>query len=100
MFLDLNEPVFSRAIFGKGTIQRIYNLRDGSALYLTIEEYFVGPHKKKIHGVGVIPDIEVKPRKLSKKDEEKLRSSRRPLPELDNQLKVALEFLRSKGRLR
>lgn len=80
--------------FGKGVVQQHFDLKDGSVLSLTIEEYFVGPNEKKVHGIGIIPDIEVKPQVLSEKDEEKLRNSRKADPDLDNQLKKAIEILR------
>ncbi len=44
--------------YGKGVTQRTTKFRDGSALKITIEEFF-RPGGKKINGVGVEPDIEV-----------------------------------------
>lgn len=44
--------------FGKGVVQRIRPLQDGSALKLTISEYFT-PNGINIHGIGIDPDIEV-----------------------------------------
>ena len=43
---------------GKGIVQRIRPLSDGTALKLTESEYF-SPKGTKIHGLGVKPDIEV-----------------------------------------
>lgn len=45
--------------FGKGVIQQILKLSDGSGLKVTIEEYQT-PNRNKIHGVGIEPDEEVK----------------------------------------
>jgi carboxyl-terminal processing protease len=42
--------------FGKGSVQAIIPLGDGSALKLTTSKYFT-PSGKVIHGKGVIPDI-------------------------------------------
>lgn len=42
--------------FGKGVVQRIHDLEDGSGLKLTISEYFT-PNGINIHGVGIEPDI-------------------------------------------
>lgn len=44
--------------FGKGVVQRIRPLQDGSALKLTISEYFT-PNGINIHGIGIEPDIKV-----------------------------------------
>jgi len=44
--------------FGKGSVQTVIPLSDGSALRLTTSHYFT-PSGKIIHGKGVIPDIEV-----------------------------------------
>ncbi len=48
--------------FGKGSVQTLIPLSDGSALRLTTSHYFT-PSGKIIHGKGVTPDIEVQPRK-------------------------------------
>ena len=42
--------------YGKGLIQAIHKLRDGSAFKITIEEYFL-PGNQKIDGVGLTPDV-------------------------------------------
>lgn len=44
--------------FGKGSVQTVIPLSDGSALRLTTSKYFT-PSGKVIHGKGVIPDITV-----------------------------------------
>lgn len=45
--------------YGKGVIQQILSLTDGSGLKITIEEYQT-PNKNKINKVGIEPDVEVK----------------------------------------
>jgi carboxyl-terminal processing protease len=44
--------------FGKGIVQRVFPLEDGSAVKLTIAKYFT-PNGNDIHKVGIKPDIEV-----------------------------------------
>jgi len=45
--------------FGKGLIQAVYGLKNGTGLVLTVAKY-VTPNGSEIQGVGVIPDIEAK----------------------------------------
>lgn len=42
--------------FGKGIVQRINRLKDGTAIKLTVSAYFT-PSGKNIHGIGIKPDI-------------------------------------------
>lgn len=42
--------------FGKGIVQRILPLTDGTALKLTISAYYT-PNGNNIHGIGIEPDI-------------------------------------------
>ena len=42
--------------FGKGIVQRVLPLTDGTALKLTISSYYT-PNGNNIHGVGIEPDI-------------------------------------------
>ena len=44
--------------YGKGIVQRIMNLQDGSAIKLTVAAYYT-PNGNNIHGKGVEPDVEV-----------------------------------------
>lgn len=44
--------------FGKGIVQRIVDLGDGTAVKLTISEYYT-PSGVNIHGIGIDPDVEV-----------------------------------------
>ncbi len=43
--------------FGKGIVQRIITLSDGSAVKLTVSNYYT-PNGNNIHKVGVSPDVE------------------------------------------
>ena len=55
--------------FGKGSVQTVLPLRDGSALRLTTSKYFT-PLGKVIHGKGVMPDIVVEEGKIELADAE------------------------------
>lgn len=44
--------------FGKGIVQSVLPLSDGSAVKLTTAKYFT-PNGNDIHGIGVAPDIEI-----------------------------------------
>lgn len=48
--------------FGKGSVQTIIPLSDGSGLRLTTAKYFT-PKGRSIHGKGIAPDITVEPPK-------------------------------------
>lgn len=50
--------------FGKGTVQTVIPLDDGSGLRLTTARYFT-PSQRAIEGTGVTPDIVVEPPKLA-----------------------------------
>lgn len=53
--------------FGKGIVQQIIPLGDGSAVKLTVEKYYT-PSGKNIHGKGITPDIKVEQGEDEKKD--------------------------------
>lgn len=56
--------------FGKGVVQKIFNLQNGAGAKITISEYFT-PNGTQINKVGVTPDIEVEAEEdfdISKKD--------------------------------
>jgi carboxyl-terminal processing protease len=46
--------------FGKGSVQTIYPLKDGSGLRLTTARYYT-PNGRSIQAKGIVPDIIVKP---------------------------------------
>lgn len=48
--------IIGTTTFGKGVVQRIRDLNDGSGLKLTVSEYFT-PNGINIHGIGIVPDI-------------------------------------------
>ena len=55
--------------FGKGVIQELYTLNDGSGLKITIKEYFT-PNRNKINKVGITPDYEIIEEKETEEDEQ------------------------------
>ena len=74
--------------FGKGLVQRLFALPDGSGLNVTIQKYYT-PKGTSIHGVGVAPDEAVK---LPEKYKTTAVSA---IPEgEDTQLQKALEILK------
>lgn len=74
--------------FGKGVVQRIHDLDDGSGLKLTISEYFT-PNGTNIHGIGITPDIVVElPEGVEEIGVDNLKE--------DIQLRTALEEIKSK----
>ena len=44
--------------FGKGIVQKVYPLSDGTAVKLTVSKYYT-PKGNNIHGIGIAPDVEV-----------------------------------------
>jgi len=44
--------------FGKGIVQSIIPLTDGSAVKLTVSTYYT-PNGRNIHGTGITPDVEI-----------------------------------------
>ena len=67
--------------YGKGVVQQLMDLGDGTCLKVTIAEYYT-PSGRSINGAGVTPDVEVE----YEYDENN--------PEADNQLDKALEVVR------
>lgn len=53
-----NLKVIGKTTYGKGVIQTIFSLKDGSGLKLTTNEYFTPKHTT-INKTGIKPDVEV-----------------------------------------
>lgn len=66
--------------YGKGIVQKVINLSDGSAIKLTVSTYFT-PNGNNIHKIGIVPDVE------EEFDAEQYASG------VDNQLEKAKEVL-------
>lgn len=58
--------IVGKTTFGKGIVQTVLPLKDGSAIKFTIAKYFT-PKGKYIHGKGIKPDVEIE---FSKKEYE------------------------------
>ena len=64
--------------FGKGSVQTVMPLRDGSALRLTTSKYFT-PSGRIIHGEGIMPDVVVEPTIIEEAGEEKAKEEKKPV---------------------
>jgi len=71
--------------FGKGSVQTVIPMKDGSALRLTTSLYYT-PSGKVIHKKGIAPDLEVE---ITESDIEEKR---------DSQLQAAIELLKDRER--
>lgn len=72
--------------YGKGIVQQIQRLDDGTAIKLTISAYYT-PSGKNIHGIGIEPDVELEyDYEASEKEG------------IDNQVEKAIEILEGKIR--
>ncbi len=76
--------IIGKTSFGKGIVQKLFPLEDGSGVKITISEYFT-PNKTKIHKIGVKPDIEVENNNDNILDIEQL--------DQDNQFNKAMDTL-------
>lgn len=62
--------ILGKTTFGKGSVQTILPLSDGSGLRLTTAKYYT-PRGESIHSVGVKPDIVVEPKPITADEEPK-----------------------------
>ncbi|MFP4127638.1 MAG: S41 family peptidase [Desulfonatronovibrio sp.] len=111
--------------FGKGSVQSIIPLSDGSAIKLTIALYYT-PNGRAIQAEGIAPDLRIPFQKNTNSDDESQQSllresglemhlqnpeihiddekeiseEARELLSQDNQLRLALEILRSMPRIK
>lgn len=76
----LDVPLVGERTFGKGSVQLVYDLSDGSSLHVTVAQWFT-PEHHQIQGEGLAPDHEVT------MDEDDSTG------EIDPQLEEALELL-------
>ncbi len=83
---DINATLIGNITYGKGVIQTVYPLKDGSGLKITTDEYYT-PNHNKINKVGIEPTIKVE---IS---EELRQITNLPL-EQDIQLQKAIEELK------
>ena len=81
----LGATIVGEKTFGKGTVQEVENLADGSKLKISVAEWLT-PNGTKIEGEGITPDVEVE---LTDEDIE---------AEQDPQLEKALEIIREQAK--
>jgi carboxyl-terminal processing protease len=74
--------------FGKGIVQKVIPLSDGTAVKLTISKYFT-PKGRNIHGTGIKPDVTVE------LNEELQKQITIPVDK-DNQLQEAIKIVKDK----
>lgn len=74
--------------YGKGIVQNLMPLGDGSAIKITTAHYYT-PSGFDLHGKGIEPDVEVVL-------DEKLKTQAVVKPEEDNQIQKAVEVLKEK----
>lgn len=74
--------------YGKGIVQTIHPINDGSAVKLTVAKYYT-PNGNYIHEKGITPDVEVPL-------DENLRNLDEVPKEQDNQLQKAIEIVKNK----
>ncbi len=77
--------IMGTTTYGKGIVQKIIELSDGSAIKLTTDGYFT-PKGNNIHGKGIEPDIVVEFDAEAYYGEE----------QIDNQLEAAQEYLKKR----
>ncbi|MDD5310763.1 MAG: S41 family peptidase [Candidatus Omnitrophica bacterium] len=93
--------------FGKGSVQTVIPLSDGSAIRLTTSKYYT-PNGRSIHGQGIIPDIVVEfkpvkkeaapkedPAEVFEKLEEKPGKPSEKKEVYDNQLQTAVDAIKT-----
>ena len=83
-----NTTIVGMKTYGKGVIQTLYSLSDGSGLKITTEEYYT-PNHNKINKEGITPDVEVD---LTKNAEGKYETEF----DKDAQVKKAIETIKTK----
>lgn len=78
--------------FGKGLVQRLFTLPDGSGLNITIQKYYT-PNGTSIHGVGIEPD------EVVELPAEYQNTALKDIPEsADTQLQKGMEVLQNEIR--
>ncbi len=93
--------------FGKGSVQTVIPLSDGSAMRLTTSKYYT-PSGRSIHGKGIMPDIvveykPVKKEEASKQNPDEVFDKIEDQPqkpavkkeEYDNQLQAAIDVIKT-----
>ena len=89
--------------FGKGSVQTIIPMKDGSAIRLTTSKYYT-PNGEQIHKIGITPDVlvkkiepaaeEEKPSDIFKKLKKDDKKSKMDRLRQDNQIESAVKLLK------
>mgnify|MGYP000310910540 CR=1 FL=1 len=79
----LGVPLVGKKTFGKGSVQLVFDLSDGSSLHVTVAQWFTPDHHQ-IQGEGLTPDYEVGIEETDRSQDK------------DPQLDKALDVLKSK----
>lgn len=74
--------------FGKGIVQSVFPLLDGSGVKVTVSKYYT-PKGRNIHGIGITPDVTVE---LSDSLKKKITITK----DEDNQLQEAIKVVKDK----
>lgn len=82
--------IIGTTTYGKGIVQSILGMTDGTAFKMTTERYYT-PNGTCIHGIGITPDVEVEYEFLG--GEEDTYSY-----DLDNQIQAALDWLEKENQ--
>lgn len=69
----LNSKIIGKKTFGKGSVQELIDLSDGSAAKITVAKWYT-PNGSQINGEGIKPDIEVDNDDKTVDDEQLLRA--------------------------
>ena len=93
--------------FGKGSVQTVIPLSDGSGIRLTTSKYYT-PSGRSIHGQGIMPDIVVEREQMKKEEqgkknpdevfeklEENQQSPETKKEEYDNQLQSGIDVIKT-----
>jgi carboxyl-terminal processing protease len=86
--------VLGTASFGKGSVQTVENLRDGSGLKLTIARYYT-PNGRSIQAKGIEPDIVLKLKRLDSGDSSAAEDAMLKEKDLENHLEAEGEAEKS-----
>lgn len=82
--------------FGKGLVQRVFEIGDGSGFKVTVSKYYT-PNGEYINEIGIKPDVEVVySQDEYVKDREKSRGNQEAFNQKDPQYQKALEIIKEK----
>lgn len=94
---DHNRATFvGSKTFGKGLVQRVFELGDGSGFKVTVSKYYT-PNGDYINEVGIFPDVNVEyDQEQYMKNRDEANGDKEVLKKLDPQYQKALEIIKEK----